>query len=499
MKKVLLAIGDERLSGIFRRALTSHSNDFEVLDSECFRSQYLEELIDTNRPDILLLHESLLFAEYPEEERDDTWLRIIQRYRVKFEDTLRIVFVCERSKRDPFLSHLVIRSVYDIFNTSSIDKELMVEQLKERPLFTNIKQFIHGIEFDDIEVVEDELDDPVVKKPKSTEKDEGESKLKKEKNKVQKQVVQKVINKNIIKRDINIQLNSQVEKLVGIPIEKKIIMIASPFKRSGSTFIAHMLARQLANMGISVSFVESPYSYAYTYDRFIGHEKISNFRSKFYQFSSKDEFKLPGPNEWDLEGINMVSKHPSNEPIYSQDEIPFDMYVKVLLSLQSTVTIVDAGTDWNLEVHKNVHDIATKTYFVVEPDFSLMQYIEESKEEHILDYRALIEEKKTELIANRFEDSLKTNEVVEQVFQKNLKACVPVFPVTEVFDAQYKGLFLNDVPSVQPLVEEALRPIIEDILPEEFIKKQKGKISRFMGMFNKRLTINKNQKEMNPQ
>ena len=135
MKKVLLAIGDEGLSKILRRALNTNPNEFEVLESEVFHTQYLEEFIDTHQPDILLLHDTYLInEEITKEEREDFWLRIVQHFRIKYEDSLRIVFFCERHSREPFLSNLVLRSVYDIFNTPSIDRDSMLEQLKAKQI-----------------------------------------------------------------------------------------------------------------------------------------------------------------------------------------------------------------------------------------------------------------------------------------------------------------------------------------------------------------------------
>jgi hypothetical protein len=504
MKKVLLAIGDEGLSQIFRRALNSHQDDFNVLESEVFHTQYLEEFIDTHQPDILLLHDTYLINEdVSRDERDEIWLGIIQRFRIKYEDTLRIVFFCERSARDTFLSNLVLRTVYDIFNTSSIDRDAMVEQLKDKPRFSNIKRFVHSIEQlpNDALVSDDELEDEENDEVQDTEEKPKpkDSKLKKEKKVVQKQVVQKIVNKNIVKRDFNIQVHNQVEKVVGVPVERKLIMIGSPFSRTGSTFISHLLSRELVKMGISVSYVESPYAYAYSYDRFIGHEKIPLLRSKFYQYTKEIDPKLPSVFDWEMDGINMVVKHPANEPIYSSDEIPFDTYVKILLSQQSTITIVDIGSDWNEEIHRDIYDISSKSYFVIEPDICLMQYIEESQKEPIPFFREVLNDQKSELIGNRFDPSFLKNEVVQQVFKDKLRATIPTFPSTDVFGSQYQGTFLNDNPSQEKAIQECLSPIIADLLPGEFLKKQKQKNGFFKGFFNKKISIDKKEKEMNPQ
>lgn len=504
MKKVLLAIGDEGLSKILRRALHTNPNEFEVLESEVFHTQYLEEFIDTHQPDILLLHDTYLInEEITKEERDDFWLRIVQHLRIKYEESLRIVFFCERHSRDPFLSNLVLRSVYDIFNTSSIDRDSMLEQLKNKPRFSNIKKFVHSIdqvsnealeEDDDLDEEENENDEGQQSEEKS-----NETKLKKEKKFVQKQVVQKIVNKNIVKRDFNIQVHNQVEKVVGVPVERKLIMIGSPFSRTGSTFVSHLLARELVKMGVSVSYVESPYAYAYSYDRFIGHEKIPLLRSKFYQYTKEIDPKLPSVFDWELGGINMVVKHPANEPIYSSDEIPFETYVKILLSQQSTVTIVDVGNDWNEEIHRDIYDISSKCYFVIEPDICLMQYIEESQKEPIPFFREVLSEQKSELIGNRFAPSFLKNEVVQQVFKDKLRATIPTFSTMDVFESQYQGTFLNDNPSQEKVIEDSLGPIIADLLPREFLKKQKRKSGLFRGLFNKKISIDKQEKEMEPQ
>jgi hypothetical protein len=498
MKKVLLAIGDQSLSLILRKSLEEHRQSFEVLENEVLHSQYLEEVVETEQPDILILHDTYLVSHHETQpQREDEWFNFVQKMKIEYDDSLRIVFVCERDRRDPFLANLVLRGVYDIFNDGTFSREDMIEQLKDKPRFSKIKHLVQSVDTP-LGVEEDTGEEETSEQEQISSEDRTEAKRTKEKQTkiVNKQVVQKVVNKNVIKRDYNIQVTSQVEKIVGVPVERKLILIGSPFARTGSTFVSHLLARELTKMGVSVSYVESPYTYAYSYDRFIGHEKAPDLRSKFYQFTKEIDPKLPSVFEWELDGINMVCKHPANEPIYSPDEIPFDVYVKILLSQQSTITIVDVGDDWNKEIHRDIYDIASNAYFVIEPDISAMQYVEESENEPIPFFREVLKDDKAELIGNRFEPSLLKNEVVQQVYKDKLKAVIPSFSVTDVFDAQYQGAFFNDTPNQEEKINEALKPIIEELLPKEFLKMKKKKTGLFKSILNKKVRINKKEMEV---
>ncbi|MFC0273778.1 hypothetical protein ACFFIX_20535 [Metabacillus herbersteinensis] len=513
MKKVLLGIGNKDFSQILRNNLLKQEKDFIVPEQEVMHHRYLSEIVDLEKPDILVVHDYYLPSDnVGKEEREREWLSFFSKIRVDYDDAIRIVFMCERQKGDPFLSQLVGINVLDIFNNNSIDMIELIDQLNDKPRFSRVSKFMQSsqprqvqsqlpTEDDDDSIekeedqdsqVESDADSPNLKRDKQ-KKTVVRNVIKRNvvKNVIEKKVEKtvKVVNKQVVKRDYSIQILNQVEKIVGVPIQAKTVLIGSPFSRSGSTFVSHLLARELARLGVSVTYIESPYSSAYSYDRFIGHERIPDYRSKFYQFTKEIDPKKPSIFDWTLEDINMVVKHPSNEPIYGMKEIPFDVYVKILLSSQSTVTILDVGTDWHQEIYRDIYDIATNAYFILEPDIANIQYLEDPDNVLTKFFREVLNDSKSHLIGNRFDRSILENEFFQNLYRDDLKTIVPCFNPKHVFDCHYAGTFINDISQYQNQVTQALQPIIEDLLPNDFIKKQRKGTQFFRNMLNKKIKI----------
>lgn len=498
MNKVLLAIGDSGFSQILRNRLTEHG--FVVLEKEVLHRDYLEEIVSDERPDILIVHDYYLASSNESDsDKEKELLAFFQKIRVEHDDEIRVVFLCEREKEDPFLSELVSRNVLDIFHNKSISTQELVEQLKDRPRFSRVSKFIS-----ERQTVQPSASTPT--QPTSTEElfemgnqeeeiTEESPKVVKEKVVVQKvvnkQVVQKVVNKQVVKRDYKIQITNQTEKVVGIPVKKKLIMIGSPIQRSGSTFISHILARALAQMGVSVTYVESPFSKAYTFDRFIGHQVTESYRSKFYQFSKYIDPKLKSTYEWSKSDVDLICKHPTNEPVYKEEDVTFDNLIKVLFSLPSTVTIMDVGTDWQYELFQDVFDIADSVYFVLEPDLSNIQYLEESHDKSVQFFQKQLEHEKSWLVGNHFEKSILENELIHALYAEKMKTFFPTFSAADVFQSHLKGVFLNDNKEYQKRLEPCLEPLIEDILPRDLLKKHKKGSGFFKSIFNKKISIEK--------
>lgn len=500
MENVLLAIGNKSFSSIILKHLEKHSGSFHIANQEVMHHRYLEELIEVEKPDILIVHDYHLPSDKStQEEREEEWLSFIQRVRAKYDNQLRIVFLCEREKGDPFLSYLVSTNVLDIFNSRMIDMEDFIDQLKDTPRFKRVAKFvtkevpIAPPSDEDEEESSEELTEPPKKKTKEKKEPRPPKEKKPEKPPrpiVKKEVTKKVVNKQVVKRDFNIQVSNQVERIVGVPIEKKLVMIGSHFSRTGSTFISHLLARQLARLGVTVSYIENPYGSCYTYDRFIGHERTSNYRSKFYQLAKNPKYKDELSFDWVQDGINLISRNPSEERNYETDDIPFDVFIKVILSAPTNVTIIDVGTDWNKPIYRDIFDIATNAFFVVEPDISSIQHLEDPENTATAYFHDYMENEKSSLIGNRFDPEILKNEVIKELYADKLIASIPTFPSKDVFDTQYKGSFLNDTRQYSKLIATQLDPLLSELLPKEFLKKaQRRKNGLVKGLFNKKITI----------
>ncbi len=502
MNKVLLATGYEQLDSILRKGLLTHgTGHIKLCEQEVFHRKYVIEIMEETKPNLVIFHDMLPTEE---ENSEDEWLQLIEKIRVQFDDSVRVVFIAERESNDPFLARLVSANVLDLFPNRTFNIQSFVEQLLEPPKYSRVAKYRRGY-VEETPVAEDTSEEEgtaaeeegrdeeikesggwvkIPKIPSFKNKDKSERPVV---NKVvEKTVVNKVVNKQVVKRDYNIQITSNVEKVVGVPIEKKLVLVGSPFSRSGSTFFSHLLARELAKMGVSATYVESPYSPPYTYDRFIGHERIPNYRSRFYQYTKEIDPKKPSVHDWIFEDVNMNVKHPEDESIYNVVEVPFDTYVKILMAAHTTITIIDVGMDWYREINKDLYDIATNAYYIIEPDISNIQHLETHDSTQI--FRDVLKDEKSALIGNRFDKSILKSDFMKGLYKDNLLATLPVFEAKDVFEAHLKGTFINDVPQYRDVIRSSLQPVLEELLPKEFLKKQKqGKL--FKGLFNKKIKI----------
>jgi hypothetical protein len=136
LKRVLLGLGNEKFNKIIRQALEPH---FEVIKEEVLSHKYLEELIEEQNPDIIIVHDYFLPSEKTHPfEREVEWLQTIERIRRAYDDSKRIVFICERKQGDPFLSELVNRNVLDIFHNRNLDIQTMIKQLIDQPRYSKV-------------------------------------------------------------------------------------------------------------------------------------------------------------------------------------------------------------------------------------------------------------------------------------------------------------------------------------------------------------------------
>ncbi|MCA1064447.1 hypothetical protein QTG56_22810 (plasmid) [Rossellomorea sp. AcN35-11] len=395
---------------------------------------------------------------------------------------INIVLLANEKEGHPFLAEVVQMGIYNVFvkGKAKIDIDLFEEVIGKPKSFSYAAPFLKSS--NDYRW----RDKATSIRPVSNQRGEKDQE---EKTEEKQEVVKKEINKQVVKRNYQINVQNNVEKVVGVPVDKKMILVGSPFSRSGSTFVSHLIARGLSKMGVTVTYVESPYSPAYSYDRFIGHEKNPEYRSQFYQYTKDVDPKKKIVFDWTLEDIRLVTKHPTNEPIYQSDEVPFDVFVKILLSSPSTVTIVDVGTDWHEEVYQDLRDIASKTYLVIEPDISNIQLLEDPDNEKTEYFRKMMKDEKNGLIGNRFDESIMKHDIMKDLFKDKFSTLVPVFPANEVFKSQYEGSFINDTKNFDKQISDLLLPVFDELLPKEFIKRYRKKNGLLSGLFNKKYSI----------
>ncbi|RKJ61888.1 hypothetical protein D7X33_26660 [Butyricicoccus sp. 1XD8-22] len=145
MTSVLLAVGEDNLSKLFRKVLVESGHPFDVLDNEVLHRRFLFEMVAQYQPNLLIVHDKFLPGDkLAAEERDAEMLEILQYIRFQFDQQVRIVYVCIRDRTDPFLGKIVGLGIHDIFHSDSFRTDAFLEQLVSPPKFSNVQKFARG-------------------------------------------------------------------------------------------------------------------------------------------------------------------------------------------------------------------------------------------------------------------------------------------------------------------------------------------------------------------
>ncbi len=143
-KSVLLAIAEGNISNSLRNYLGSIG--FDVLADEVLHRKYLNESVELKAPDIVVIHDHYLPSDFDiadTKARDQEMLQLIEEWRLRYDQSVRVVYLCVRDRTDTFLSDLVARNVLDIFHEQTIQLTTF-NQLLEPPRFSNAKRFGTG-------------------------------------------------------------------------------------------------------------------------------------------------------------------------------------------------------------------------------------------------------------------------------------------------------------------------------------------------------------------
>ncbi|MDE5055284.1 hypothetical protein NDK25_24005 [Niallia taxi] len=501
MKKVLIAVGDRNYTEILCDAFDKHAEQFILSNQEVLHRRYLEEIVDIETPDILIIHDRYLESSFEQQEdRDNELLAYIRQCRIQYDNLMRIVFLCERPTKDPYLSTLVSVGVMDIFNQNTIDLDQFIQQLSEQPKFSQVEKYLSTTiplfaakqEEERLELEkqkEKEKKEKPVRPVKVVEKKVVQKVVERKvvQKVVEKKVVQKVVQKNVIKRDYNIHVTNNTEKVIGVPVKRKTVLIGSPTARNGSSFVSHLLARNIAKANISVSYIESPLTRPYTYDRFFGTQYAPDYRGLFQELITV--YKVPNQTtDWTKDGVQLICQNPTSD-YEAPHDISLETFIKVLYSSDALINIIDIGTSWDKEITKDLMDIADIVLMVVTPDVPLLQQLEENQQ-----LKSFIQTEKLHFIGNRFSEEINNNPLIKDLLAHKLILTLPSFTDSDVFQAQYQGVFLNDQKDYSGKVTNIFSPLMRLLLPKEVLSnKTRGGFLR--SIFNKKISIQKSNQE----
>lgn len=164
---ILLAIGETTMTKLLRKHLYQGLPDLETLDEEVLHRKFLLEMVEMYSPSMLVLHDALLPSESDEQERDQEMLQIIRHLRMQYDQNIRIVYLCFRDKKDPFLGQLVGLGVYDIFHTVRLDTTKFINQLSHPPKFANVSRL--GVNDVSVDLIAEDYHEEAKRNEKQTE------------------------------------------------------------------------------------------------------------------------------------------------------------------------------------------------------------------------------------------------------------------------------------------------------------------------------------------
>ncbi|MDQ0255491.1 Flp pilus assembly CpaE family ATPase [Evansella vedderi] len=483
-KKIIIAIPNSK----FAEGLKKHfeRKNFKVIEIVVVLEHLMEtlEMLEEEGESVDGLLISSDIAKKMNNKRlelfSDTLLTLREKY-----SHMSIVVLSNEGKGHPVLAEIVSMGIYNIFvksERSTLDVQGVISAFDTPVPFSEVshyREFDRSIQWRTIETQRaNRLDFPKKIENKRIEED-GD-------NNSDKQTIyeKKIINKQVVKKEFKFNITNQGEKVVGVPIEAKIILIGSFMPRSGTSFVAHNLTKYISDLGVGVSYIENPFQKAYTYDLFIGHEKAPAYISKFYYYTEGSSDKHSDKTtKWKEGNINWVVKNPTLEPDYTESDIDDDDMFKLLLSLRSTpIIIFDVGEDWGKEIYQSLYDIADEVFLIVQPDIPNIQYYLDSQKPHHEFLRKIDKSEKVTWIGNQVTKRMLKTDVMKELSEYMID--VPSFNSEYTYQSQFEGISVFDNNDCKKVIEDSYYPIIQKILPHEFLKKRKKGF--FEKLFNKK-------------
>ncbi|MFB5094164.1 hypothetical protein IAI44_22525 [Bacillus cereus] len=485
-KKIVLAISDTVYTAYLREDFIGAG--FEVADSDVMHIKYLDEILDTEQPNILCINDKRLNIDAGHEEKRE--LIILQKLRdIRFNRDIRIVVFTERENDDEFLAKLIYLGIYDIFNSRKIDIDnKVIPQLLQESDIKNVAEIVGAsqapqqtklpeVPVDDEEEASSELEGGGDSEPSS-----NSNKLFKNKQK-RKSVSEKMPKAPVIKKQYKLAFEPVYEKQIGIAIPRRTIVVASMNRRSGATFVSHLLAAYLNELQIDVNYIENLYDDGYTYPLLKGYtEAPENYRSEFmllrYKEMLQKESDILSIPKWKQGRINYIVKNPIvDQELKNETDQDFDHFIKVLLANQEApISIIDAGSDWDKGLYHEICEMADYIFFVAEPDLHQLLKIAHpltQKERKLVSYLAL---EKTSIIGNKFSPALLKNEVVEECFGDKVLTALPPYEIEDVFESQLNSSTLLSSRNYYKELEGILKEIAELLLPNQLLNQKKSSI-----------------------
>ncbi|MBG9587676.1 hypothetical protein [Cytobacillus firmus] len=367
---------------------------------------------------------------------------------------IRIAILSSERVGHPFLAELVNMGIYNIFlrQDNNLSVQLILDVLDNGKSFGEVSLFRKV----DTGIPWRKMDSgPSTIKIETSNKRNSEPEKKQENERKDKQV---------IKREFNINFQQTETKVIGVTVQPKLILVGGAANRVGSSFFAHYLSFILAEREVSISYLENPYQYGYTYDRYWGEGLSENYVSPFCDvYLQKDN-----SNDWIYKNVFMNVLNPLIENPYKK--LDLETFLKVLLSQRTPIKVVDVGVDWNNDNFLELSQMADYIFFVTEPDPFLNQVLIEKRP-----YPSLLKENgewidNLQIVMNKATYKIANHSIFNDVFDDIW--IVPELNREEIFKCESERVPITNSKRLVEDLESLTNELIEMILPPEFLKKK---------------------------
>jgi hypothetical protein len=465
--KVLLAIGHRQYSTIIRNSLQTYGQGyFSVCKEEVMNVRYLDEMIAELQPDIIIVHDYHLANEEIDnlEEREQFWLNWIASIRHRYDEKVRVVFICERPATDIFLRKLVAIGVFDIFHERAFPLDKFVSQLMDEPRYRNVSHLSPvGIAAHISTIAEKNIE--------NVENNEEGKEVGENNNKTQRPVV-----KRQFKLEVQ-PVRTEIQR-VNVTVEPKLIIVGGIAKGVGCTFIAHELAFEIASLDLPVIYIENPYNDPYTYDRYAGDIHNEGYISPFQSIQFASSGLEQESSSWEVEGVEMAVLNPLKEQAYNTDSFTPHALSQIIYNNRGKFLIFDIGTNWN--EWESIVKIADMIILVVDGDIVHTQNFIWQQPYHCLFKNRMLRDDIV-VVGNRMSESMASHPIFSDAY--DIFISMEELERAEWFEAMTKRVPFRSIKQLHNQIQPTTLSLLSLFLPEEIVQNQQKKRIRTFSFF----------------
>lgn len=427
---MLIATGDMNFYQQFTQSQTIASSGYQVANEAIINLHFLKETIETYKPKVLVIHESIVqLGDSFDEEK--LLFQAIRQIRVG-KQPIRIVYVCSPQQKQSFYNQLLAMQIHDFIDVQKFTYTTLVDLLSTKAELADALSFFHSSE-------NEEVSEPIQYRFANPE--------------------------HVVEAAPPIRA-----------LASKVIVVGSLYAGAGSTLLGTNFARALTETELTISYIEHPTIPPYMYN-YLGLSSISTNPNDndFLELGEQlvKQGQPIGKQQFETKyGVQWLLNHPDYAPYpqYSFEELVTKVY-----TLQSNVIVVDVGTNWlDKEIQKFIR-VADQILLCVEPDLIKNMAVSNQPGQ-----KKIIESLQVPELIGRFETVLMKH--VHNIDLKNVRKYLPKAPVTEVpyidfrdyVQALYKTRLVYDLPEYTMDLSAAFAPIIQRTVPVAVTKGNNG-------------------------